>query len=344
MDVRDPSPFETGNAAQAASGCWRLDAAAAGAALQGPVRAPLTELGVIAASGADAARFLHAQLTNDVEHLGADRLALAGYCTAKGRLLATFRVWREAGTVCLLLPRELLAGVLKRLSMFVLRAKVTLVDASDAWAVSAVFGTGAESRLGALGFAPPAAPGQCTRSGDARVARLHGSARLPERFLLLEPAADGAAVAASSDLPSVDSGAFWWSEIDAGVPTVFAATQEKFVPQMINYEVIGGVSFSKGCYPGQEVVARSQYRGRLKRRMQLGHCAAAAPAGADVFADGEAEAAGTVVMSASAPGGGFDLLLECPLEKADAPLRLGAADGPLLALRALPYELVDVTT
>ena len=146
-----------------------------------------------------------------------------------------------------------------------------------------------------------------------------------------------------ADLPVVGSGAFWWSEIDAGVPTVFPATQEKFVPQMINLEVVGGVSFSKGCYPGQEVVARSQYRGKLKRRMQLAHCAASAPAGADVFAAGDTEPAGTVVMAASAPDGGFDLLIECPLEKTGAPLRLGSAEGPALALRTLPYELVDVT-
>jgi hypothetical protein len=127
------------------------------------------------------------------------------------------------------------------------------------------------------------------------------------------------------------------------VPTVFAATQEKFVPQMINYEVIGGVSFTKGCYPGQEVVARSQYRGKLKRRMHLAHCTEAAVPGADVFADGEAEPAGTVVMAAGAPGGGCDLLFECPLEKAEAPLRLAGEGGARLELRPLPYELVDVT-
>jgi folate-binding protein YgfZ len=166
---------------------------------------------------------------------------------------------------------------------------------------------------------------------------------VPERFLVLAAAGAQPLPAGIAELPAVASGAFWWSEIDAGVPTVFASTQEKFVPQMINFELVGGVSFSKGCYPGQEVVARSQYRGRLKRRMQLAHCAAAAPAGADVFSAGDAEAAGTVVMAATAPDGGFDLLLECPLEKAEAALHLGAPGGPLLELRALPYEIVDVT-
>jgi hypothetical protein len=327
-----------------AAGCWRYDAGAVEAARRGPVRAALAELGVIAVTGEDAARFLHGQLTNDVEHLAADRLALAGYCSAKGRLLATLHLWRDARAIHLLLPRELLPNVLKRLSMFVLRAKAKLADGSGSWRAWAVFGAGAESAVRALGGAVPAAAGQCVEVGGARIARLGGSAHLAERFLVLAPAGEAddlsSRLSAAAEVPS---GAFWWSEIDAGVPTVFAATQEKFVPQMINFEVVGGVSFSKGCYPGQEVVARSQYRGRLKRRMQLAHCAAAAPAGADVFAVGEAEPAGTVVMTASAPGGGFDLLLECPLEKAEAPLALAAPDGPALELRALPYELVDVT-
>ena len=339
------SPFaESRSASPVAAGCWQYDPRQAEAALLEPVHAPLAELGVIAVTGDDAARFLHGQLTNDVEHLAADRLALAGYCTAKGRLLATFRIWRDERAVFLLLPRELLPGVLKRLSMFVLRAKAKLVDESADWHVSAVFGRGAEARLRALGDAVPAATGECIRSGLTRLARLHGSPRVPERFLVLSPAAQAEQLAARlTDLPAVDSGAFWWSEVDAGVPTVFAATQEKFVPQMVNFEVVGGVSFGKGCYPGQEVVARSQYRGKLKRRMQLAHCAAATTAGADVFAEGDAEAAGTVVMSATSPEGGFDLLFECPQEKTAAPLHLGTAGGPALEVRALPYELLDVT-
>jgi folate-binding protein YgfZ len=233
--------------------------------------------------------------------------------------------------------------VLKRLSMFVLRAKARLVDASDAWHVRAVFGRGAEEKLRALGCAVPAAPGDCVAFGTSRVARLHGGARVPERFLIIAPAAPSTDSAWPSDLTEVGSGAYWWSEIDAGVPTVFAATQERFVPQMINFEVVGGVSFSKGCYPGQEVVARSQYRGKLKRRMQLAHGDTAAAAGADLFAEGDAEAVGTVVMAATAAGGGFDLLIECPQEKAEMPLHLNAVDGPRLELRALPYELLDVT-
>ena len=343
MNVGTSSLTDRQPASPATSGCWQFDPAEAEAPLREAVCTPLAELGVIGVSGDDAARFLHGQLTNDVEHLGHERITLNGYCTAKGRLLATFRVWRDAQAVYLLLPRELLPGVLKRLSMFVLRAKARLVDASDAWRVSAVFGRGAEEKVRALGGAIPTAPGDCVAFGPSRVARLRGGARVAERFLVIAPAGQSPDSAWLSDLTAVGSGAYWWSEIDSGVPTVFAATQELFVPQMINFEVIGGISFSKGCYPGQEVVARSQYRGKLKRRMQLAHGETAAAAGADLFAEGDAEAAGTVVMAATSPGGGFDLLIECPQEKVDKPLHLNAADGPRLELRALPYELLDVT-
>jgi tRNA-modifying protein YgfZ len=344
MDIRTADLSSETQVAALAAGSWSFGIDEAQAPLRGPVCSALAELGVIAVTGEDAARFLHGQLTNDVEHLGSNRLALAGYCTAKGRLLATFHLWRDERAIYLVLPRELLPALLKRLSMFVLRAKARLSDESDAWSAWAIFGTGSEASVRALGGAVPAAPGECVQIGSGRIARLHGSTRLPDRFLVLAPTGEAKDLLSHlSDLPLLGSGAFWWSEIDAGVATVFATTQEKFVPQMINFEVIGGVSFSKGCYPGQEVVARSQYRGRLRRRMQLAHCAASAPAGADVFAAGAAEPAGTVVMAATAPGGGFDLLLECPLEKAEAPLRLASPDGPALELRALPYELVDVT-
>ena len=329
--------------APATTGCWRFDGAETQLALRQAVLAPLDELGVISVGGEDAGRFLHGQLTNDVEHLGDGRLALNGYCTAKGRLLATFRVWRDEQAIHLLLPRELLPAIARRLSMFVLRSRVKLADTSAAWRPSALFGAGAQATLRSLGCPLPAAVGDCVPFAGLRIARLHVSPRLPERFLVLAPAA-ASLPAGLAQLPAVGGGSFWWSEIDAGVPTVFASTQEKFVPQMINFEVVGGVSFAKGCYPGQEVVARSQYRGKLKRRMQLAHCEQAPPAGTDVFAEGDPEAAGTTVMAASAPGGGFDLLFECPLEKTGAALHVGAPGGPRLALRPLPYELVDVTS
>jgi len=332
--LADANPLSTG-----AAGCWSFAAADAQLPLQQPVVALLGDLGVIRVDGEDAVRFLHGQLTSDLEQLRRDRVESGGYCTAKGRLLATFRIWRSDDAVFLLLPREILPGVLKRLSMFVLRAKAKLVDASNDWRVAALFGSGAAESLRQRGLGVPATAGDSIDDGMLRIARLQSGRRITERFLLLGHVDTD--LASLAGLATVGSGGFWGSETDAGVPTVFAATQERFVPQMINYEVIGGVSFSKGCYPGQEVVARSQYRGKLRRRMHLAHGAVAANAGADVFAEGEAEAIGTVVMSATSPGGGFDLLLECPQDKAEGPLHLG--DGARLALQPLPYSIVDVT-
>jgi folate-binding protein YgfZ len=302
---------------------------------------PLPELGVIAVSGADAVAFLQAQLTNDVAHLGAAQMQLNGYCTAKGRLLATFHQWRHGEDVMLRLPREILPAVLKRLSMFVLRAKVRLADVSDAWSTTGLLGAGDLARR--AGVELPATPWTGIVVGDARIDRVPDAAGTA-RFLLTAPARSPLPDWCA-DLPRLPPSAWWRSEVEAAVPTVFAATQEKFVPQMINLEVLGGVSFKKGCYPGQEVVARSQYLGKLKRRMQRARVdhADAAIAG-DVYQSGEQQPVGTIVMAAASPLGGTDLLFEAPIDRVQSgSLHLASPTGPALALRGLPYELFDPT-
>ncbi|MEG1969725.1 MAG: folate-binding protein [Burkholderiaceae bacterium] len=319
------------------AGQWTAPADPLTAITAAPALVGLEELGVIAVSGDDAPKFLQGQLTNDVLELG-ERFTLNGYCTAKGRLIATFGQWRDAESIYLLLPREILAAVLKRLSMFVLRAKVKLSDVSDPFACHGLVGHGAAALLEQAGITPPATAWESVQAGDLRVARLPAAPGATERFLLL-----GALPASLAAQPLAAPGVWWWSEIDAAVPTVFAATQEKFVPQMINLEVLGGVNFKKGCYPGQEIVARSQYLGKLRRRMAVAHVRAeSVTAGADVFAG--ADPVGTVVMAAAAPQGGFDLLFESPVDQQlENHLHLVAADGPLLALRPLPYAIFDPT-
>jgi folate-binding protein YgfZ len=331
-------------AAAPAAGTWNTGAAALERVLAGPALAVLEEFGVIAASGGDAAPFLHAQTTNDVAKLAPDAVQLNAYCNAKGRLLAVFTNWRGADAIYLQLPREILPAVRKRLSMFVLRAKVALTDASDEWTALGLIGRGA-ARLLQEASGLPQPVNASVALGETRIVRLRPSPRVDERFLLLVPARDLVDwLARLRAAQRVDSGAWWWSQIDAGVPDVFAATQEKFVPQMINLEVLGGVNFRKGCYPGQEVVARSQYLGKLRRRMSIAHVEGRAAAGADVYADGEAQPVGTVVMAATAPGGGMDLLFECPVEKMGAGvLRAGGPGGPAVSVRPLPYELFDPT-
>jgi len=315
------------------------------AVLHGPVLAPLDELGRIRVDGPDAMPFLQAQLTSDVAHQAAASLQLNGYCTPKGRLLATFHQWRDGEAVMLQLPSELLAPVMKRLSMFVLRSKARLTDASAIHATWALLGPGAAATLRAAGFDVPDTPWSSAESGGVRISRMPAAPDVEERFLLTL-ASDARALPDRLPAKQGTSAAWWWSEVAAAVPTVFASTQEKFVPQMINFEVLGGVNFKKGCYPGQEIVARSQYLGKLKRRMQVGHTQAADPpaAGADVFHSAQAEAVGTVVMSATAPRSGVDLLIELPVDRLESgTLHLGSSDGTRVEVRPLPYQLFDPT-
>lgn len=309
----------------------------------------LDHLGIIEVGGPDAARFLHAQLTNDVLSQDATRARLTGYCSPRGRLLATAVILRSASdTFLLVTARDILGATVKRLSMFVLRSKLTLADRSAVTSVWGLTGVAAGERV-ATSFGPlPSSPYAMAQKEGVCLVALPPAMGLP-RWL--------AVVAADSTPPWMhemsglsDPGAsFWrWLEIRAGIPTVTAKTQEKFVPQMINFEALGGVDFDKGCYPGQEVVARSQYLGRLKRRMMLANVDAAAPhpeAGSDLFTADSPEPCGVVVAAEPSPLGGIDLLVELPVD-AHPPEGFHVADsrGPLVILLPLPYDLPDHET
>lgn len=335
-----PSPAPDANV----GGLWHGPASEA--PLHGPVVAELDELGHVDALGPDAIAFLHAQLTADLQGLAPGTVQPAGLCTPKGRLLAIFQAWRIGEGVRLQLPRALVAATLRRLGMFVLRSKVRLVDASAALCSFGLTGQAIAARLAELGLPVPPAPNRSVSIGDATLLRLPASPRAGDRLVLVAPAGERAAWRERlATLAPVPPAGWWWAQIDAGIPELWPATQEGHVPQMINFEVLGGVSFRKGCYPGQEVVARSQYRGKLARRMSPGHAEAGALPGTDVYAtsaDGEPRAVGSVVMAAAAPGGGYDLLFECSTAELEGRLTLGA-DGAAIAVRPLPYELVDVT-
>ncbi len=298
----------------------------------------LADRGVIRARGADAATFLQGQLTNDVASLAAGSACLAGFCSAKGRLQATFIVWRGGDDEFLLsCPTSVLAATLKRLSMFVLRAKCKLSEATDEIALIGVAGPAAAAMLG------PSAVWQRAPHGAGSAIRLPDATGLP-RALLATPAGSEADVAAAAAMTL----ATWhWLEVESGVVTVEAATVDRFVPQMVNFELVGGVDFQKGCYPGQEIVARSQYRGTTKRRTLLFDCDELPAAGQDVYSAGlTSEPAGTVANAAPHPfHAGGNALVEVRLAAlAGEDLRLGAVDGPLLHRRALPYAVpLDAT-
>ena len=303
--------------------------------------APLSHLGVIRVEGADAAAFLHGQLTQDFALLGLQEARLAAFLSAKGRMQASFIGFKRSATeVLLICSHDLLAPTLKRLSMFVLRAKARLTDATADFALCGLAGSAAEALLeGAQ------APWAKRDVDGATAVRLYPAQGQP-RALWVAPAGTPAPAGASL------SEALWqWSEVQSGVATLTAPVVEAFVPQMLNYESVGGVNFKKGCYPGQEVVARSQFRGTLKRRAYLAHVAPdAAPdvastvaVGSEVFAGGDAEQpVGTVVQAAPAPGGGVDLIVSMQISAADGPaLTVTSADGPALTLQPLPYALLE---
>jgi tRNA-modifying protein YgfZ len=203
--------------------------------------ARLSRYGLLTVTGADARAFLHAQLTNDIASLPADRAALAGWCTAKGRLLATMLVIPSPEGFLLQLAKDLAPAVAKRLSMFILRSKVKIADESDAWAQYGFWD--ADGAVTSVAWA-----GDTVSVGVGE-----------RRFLRI-----GKGI--SQDCNGTED-AWTLQEIRAGRPWISAATQDQFVPQMVNLETIGGIDFQKGCYPGQEIVARAQYRGQVKRRM-----------------------------------------------------------------------------
>jgi folate-binding protein YgfZ len=304
---------------------------------------PLTHLGLIAANGDEAAHFLHNQLTNDVEHLRGDEVRIAGYCSPKGRLLADLLMWKDHGEIMLQLPREIQLGVQKRLQMYVLRAKAKLNDVSEQRAMIGLAGPAVASVLMPwFPTLPVAIYGKV--ESDAGILIRHPNAFETPRYQWIT--SNETAIAAWPQLTEVlhASGADAWelAEIDSGVPHITAATQEQFVPQMINFELIGGVNFKKGCYPGQEIVARSQYLGKLKRRMLRASVASAAVApGTEIFASEDpAQPCGMVVNAARIDDKETDCLVEIKLASAESEVRLGA-DGPLLAFKTLPYPLTD---
>jgi hypothetical protein len=310
------------------------------AALGGTIVADLSQLGVLAFRGEDTATFLQGQLTNDVHGLHADTAQWSGLCSPKGRLLGNFLMWRQGEDTCLQLSGDIAASVLKRLSMFILRAKVKGRDASDEVVRLVVAGPHAAAAVGAAMGALPEAAMRSTAGSAGLVVRVG-----EDKFVLSVDPEQAASVWQTLRGSATPVGApVWdWLRLSAGIPMIVAATQEEFVPQMVNLELIGGVSFQKGCYTGQEIVARSQYLGKLKRRMFLAHVDAEAAPGDSLYsADLEGQTSGTVVNAAPAPAGGFDLLAVVQVESAKSQtLHLKSPGGAALSLRPLPYALPD---
>ncbi len=311
--------------------------------------ATLTHLGVIRARGADAVKFLQGQLTQDFALLPTGEARLAAFCSAKGRMQASFIGFKRApDEVLLICNRDLLAATLKRLSMFVMRAKLTLSDASGDFQLLGLAGNAIETIAmcqTSMGSTAPFDVFSPEAHSPAPLIMLHPAGAV-QRALWVLPVAETSNTSQPKLSMNLSLDDWLWGDVRSGVATLSAAVADAFVPQMLNFESVGGVNFKKGCYPGQEVVARSQFRGTIKRRGVILHGAAPMVPGTELFQATEPDQpCGIVAQSAPVPaafGGGFDAIASCLISAAEAAdMRQGAADGPPLTRLPLPYALLD---
>ncbi len=289
--------------------------------------------------GADAIPFLDSQLTRNVPPT--DTASLAGYCSPKGRLLASCVVWRGSeDSVGMLMPGPIAEPIAKRLRMYVMRSKATIELVADGTVVEGLLATPDTLSLPVWGVD--------RHEGSTRIRYPDADGRM--RFVRVGPARSTVTQA------GVDDATWHWLDIRAGLPSITVATQDRFIPQMLNLEALGGVDFRKGCFPGQEVVARSQYLGKLKRRTALATVAggvgsdlrtdlgadAVPDAGTDVWSSASTDPIGLVVDAARGPDGRIAALIELPVALFDATdLHVGGQHGALLVLEPLPYLLPD---
>ena len=313
----------------------------------------LNDQSLILASGDDAATFLHSQLSNDISHLPTSEARYAAYCTPKGRMLASFFVRQCAiddgaqTGIFLQCSQSLQPALQKRLQMFVMRSKLTLTDVSDRYALIGMGGTRALAVLTSIfGSVPEQINGQIQTSSGS-VVRMH-DAFGAARYLCMFTDEQFAQISGllSSDLIKCDPALWRLAQIEAGIPEVVEQTKEQFVPQMINFELIGGVNFRKGCYPGQEIVARSQYLGKLKRRMAIARVQSDEAAVAmEIFSENDpTQPCGMVVNVETDFNGDALCLVEIKLlDQEPGKVHLGSVDGALLQFLPLPYAYLDVT-
>lgn len=313
-----------------------------GAVDHNDIIADRSHLALLRISGEDAQTFLQGQLTNDIRKVDESHSQLSAYCTPKGRMLASFRIFQRDGAYWLRLPAALAEATQKRLQMFILMSKVSLERADEQLVGIGLAGKGIEEKLARELGSLPTETDTVSQSGEYTVLRVAGS---PSRFEVYGPveAMQRLWTALTGSLTPVGDDAWARLDILAGLPTIYPQTTEAFVPQMANLQLVNGVSFHKGCYTGQEIVARMQYLGKNKRRMYLAHCDCEQPPapGTELFTTDSDSGQGTgkVVDARPAPGGGCDLLAVIQISVAESgqALQLEDAEGPVLQLRELPY-------
>ncbi len=293
----------------------------------------LDERAVIRAEGADADAFLQGQLSNDLRQLNQTRGQLSSYNSPKGRMLAVLTLTRAASSgVDLELPRSLLDPVLRRLRLFVLRSKVSLRESPDA--MLGVSGAAAIAALQDAGLSSPKAALDVTRTSELQLVRRHGAS---PRFTIQGPKTLLDALASSwPQAERIDAAAWALADLRAGLPVVLPPTQDRFVAQMANLDQLGGISFDKGCYTGQEIVARLHYLGQLKRRMFWSSGQGATPAPGAPVHDGEGGQAVGEVVNAVTVKSGFEAAVVLQLTHAESS-QLRCGDVALASPKAFSY-------
>jgi tRNA-modifying protein YgfZ len=290
-------------------------------------------------SGEDAETFLHGQLSSDVHGLGRGHAQFSSYSTAKGRVMASFLLWRRDSDFHLLVSSDIAAAICKRLSMFVMRSKVRIEIATDLQLIGA-HGPVAETWLSAYPGLTPSLPLEC---GVAAVGA--AAVRLPSGALLLTvPTATAQALAqgAGDSLQGVDFLAWSLLDIAAGIPWITQPTQEQFVAQMLNMDIYGALSFTKGCYPGQEIIARTRYLGKVKRRMYRVELPCQAEIGSPLYSPETADQSiGMVVNAAQNDSGKYVALIVVQTAAWDQGVYLDVGFKQAIVKQSLPYTLSD---
>ena len=312
------------------------------AAATGNVICDLSHLDCLYVTGEDAETFLLNQFSNDIQQLDESHSQLTTYCNPKGRMFALFQVYRIQNGFALLSDPEIGSALLARLKMFVMRSKVDIENISDQFVMFGISGSNAGILLrDVTQSAPPEQDGQMAHSDSISIIRQYGK---QERYLVTgDPDKLQAAwLALAEKCKPVGRNAWDWLDIQAGLPSIHPETSEEFIPQMLNLDVLNALNFKKGCYPGQEIIARMKYLGKLKQRMFIGHVEGHIPIpGEAIFAESfGAQSAGTIVSAAPAPDGGFDCLFIAQLKVIGAePLHIGSPEGVELSRRELPYDV-----
>jgi len=306
----------------------------------GTVLCDLGQFGTLRVSGEEAQNFLQNLLSNDIREVSSSRAQLSSLNTAKGRMLATMLIWRDGDDYLLQMPRVLCEPIRKKLGMYVLRAKVKIADASNVIVTLGLSGADAQEILRKRFGELPQSPLGAVSNESGNVIKVSATCwqinTTPQQAQMLWMELNAGA-------RPVGSGCWDWLNIRSGMPVILPQTQEQFVAQMANLDLVNGVNFKKGCYPGQEIVARTQYLGKLKRRMFLAHIDSDSEpqAGDELFStDMEGQASGMIANVAAAPSGGYDVLAVLQTSSRETQkVRWKSPQGDALQFLPLPYML-----